>query len=38
MVTETEQKILIAARKEFEQKGFNGARMQNVADWKFQTN
>lgn len=32
MVTETEQKILIAARKEFEQKGFNGARMQNVAD------
>ncbi len=31
MVTETEKKILIAARKEFEEKGFNGSRMQNIA-------
>ncbi len=32
MGTEIEQIILIAARKEFEEKGFNGARMQSIAD------
>lgn len=32
MATEIEQNILIAARKEFEEKGFNGARMQSIAD------
>ncbi len=30
--TESERKILDAARKEFEQKGFNGTRMQKIAD------
>lgn len=32
MVTDTEQKIVDAARKVFGQKGFNGARIQNIAD------
>lgn len=32
MATEIEQNILIAARKEFEEKGYNGARMQSIAD------
>lgn len=32
MASEIEQNILIAARKEFEEKGFNGARMQSIAD------
>jgi len=30
--TESERKILDAARKEFEQKGYNGTRMQKIAD------
>lgn len=30
--TESELKILDAARMEFEQKGYNGARMQRIAD------
>ncbi len=30
--TETEDRIIVAARKEFEQKGFNGTRMQQIAD------
>lgn len=30
--TETEQKILEMARQEFEAKGYNGARMQQIAD------
>jgi len=32
MRNETEQKILDVARQEFVQKGFNGARMQDIAD------
>lgn len=32
MITETDQQILEAARKEFQEKGYNGARMQNIAD------
>jgi TetR/AcrR family transcriptional regulator len=31
-VSETEQKILLAARKEFSERGFDGARMQAIAD------
>lgn len=32
ILTESESKILYAARKEFEQKGYNGTRMQQIAD------
>jgi TetR/AcrR family transcriptional regulator len=31
-VSETEQKILLAAREEFSERGFDGARMQAIAD------
>jgi len=37
MATETEQKILTAAREEFIERGFQGARMQAIAD-RAQTN
>ncbi len=32
MLTDTEKKIMNSARAEFEQKGFNGARLQAIAD------